>query len=263
MLMDRNNIEKIGKTQEEKLLLAKLWDKIDAGMRRNVPASTCFLSPYEQSLAQFLFGQAEGLHAFGGYEDAERKMLVYLPDYLEEKALYEEQSPVVCLQAQFYHGDSPGHRDFLGALIGSGISRENIGDICVGEGKCIFFVTQAVAPFLLDSFTQAGRTRVHLSQLPLEGVAVPEPEIKEIRDTVASLRLDSIVSSGFRISRGIAADCIAASRVCINGVVCEKPDKPVPENAKISVRGYGKIRLAGIGGETKKGRISITIHQYV
>ena len=66
--MDRSNIEKIGKNAEDRLLLAKLWDKIDAGMRKNIPAATCFLSPRELELSRYLFGQPEGLHEFGGYE---------------------------------------------------------------------------------------------------------------------------------------------------------------------------------------------------
>ena len=68
--MDRNNIEKIAQTSEDRLLLAKLWDKINAGMRKNIPANTCFLSPRELEMAKFLFGEPEGLDAFGGYSDA-------------------------------------------------------------------------------------------------------------------------------------------------------------------------------------------------
>ena len=78
--MDRKNIEKIAHTSEDKLLLAKLWDKITAGMQKNIPASTCFLSPRELEMAKYLFGEAEGLFSFGGYPEAERKMLVYLPE---------------------------------------------------------------------------------------------------------------------------------------------------------------------------------------
>ena len=33
--MDRSNIDKIARTPEDRLLLAKLWDKINAGMRKN------------------------------------------------------------------------------------------------------------------------------------------------------------------------------------------------------------------------------------
>lgn len=262
-IMNRTNIEKIAKTPEDRLLLAKLWDKIDAGMRKNIMASTCFLSPRELELSRFLFGTPEGLYEFGGYGDAERKMLVYLPDYLEESALTGEDSPVVCLRAAFYQGDSPSHRDFLGALIGAGISRENIGDICVGSGSCDFFVTQGVVSFLLSSFTGAGRTHVQLTQIPLAAVQVPEPEIREIRDTLASLRLDSVISSGFRIGRSLASQYVTAGKAAIDGLPCEKPDKPVSEGAKISVRGLGKIKLAKINGTTKKDRISVVIHQYV
>ena len=193
--MDRSNIEKIAQNNEDRMLLAKLWDKINAGMRRNIPAHTCFLSPRELEMARFLFGESEGLYAFGGYGEAERKMLIFLPDYLEESALSGEDSPLSCLRATFYQGDSPNHRDFLGALMGAGISRETVGDICVDKESCDFFVTQEIAPYILQNFTSAGRTRLHLEQVPLTEANIPAPEVKEIRDTMASLRLDSVISS--------------------------------------------------------------------
>ncbi len=261
--MDRSNIEKIAHTGEDKLLLAKLWDKITAGMRKNIIASTCFLSPRELEMARFLFGEPEGLFAFGGYADAERKMLVYLPDYLEEDALYGEDSPVACLRCSFFQGDSPSHRDFLGALMGAGIGRETLGDICVGQGRCDFFVTKEIAPYILRNFIGAGRTKVHMDIIPLAEARIPQPEVKEIRDTMASLRLDSVISSGFRIGRSLSSQYIAAGKAAIDGLPCEKPDKQVPEGSKISVRGLGKICLAAVNGETKKGRISVTIHKYI
>ena len=261
--MDRSNIEKIAQNNDDKVLLAKVWDKINAGMRKNIMASTCFLSLRELDMTRYLFGQQEGLCSFGGYGDAERKMLVYLPDYLDESALMEEDSPLVCLRATFYEGDSPSHRDFLGALMGAGIARETVGDICVGKGSCDFFVTAEISPYILQNFTGAGRTKLHLEQISLSEVQIPEPETKEIRDTVASVRLDSVISSGFRIGRSAAAQYITAGKAAIDGLPCEKADKAVPEGAKVSVRGLGKIKLKTIGGQTKKGRISITIERYI
>lgn len=261
--MDRNNIEKIAHTSEDRMLLAKLWDKINAGLRRNIPTNTCFLSQREQEMARCLFGEIGGLHAFGGYPGAERKMLCYLPDYLEESELLSDDSPVVCLRATFFEADILSHRDFLGALMGSGIARESVGDICVGTGCCDFFVTSEIAPYILQNFLSAGHTRLHLEQVALADAHIPEPEFKELRDTLASLRLDSVISSGFRISRSLASQHIASGRAAIDGLPCEKPDKSVTEGMKISVRGLGKIKLASIGGQTKKGRISITIHRYV
>lgn len=261
--MDRSNIDKIAHTNEDRLLLAKLWDKLNAGIRKNIPANTCFLSPREQEMARFLFGEPEGLYAFGGYPEAERKMLVFLPDYLEESALMEEDSPVVCLHCTFYQEDSPSHRDFLGALMGAGIGRETVGDICVDKGSCDFFVTSEIAPYILQNFTSAGRTRVHVQRIPLAEAHIPAPEVKEIRDTLASLRLDSVISSGFRIGRNLACQYIEAGKASVDGLPCEKPDKPVAEGMKISVRGLGKIQLSAVNGKTKKDRISVVIHRYV
>ena len=261
--LDRNNIEKIAQSAEDRLLLAKVWDKINAGLRKNILASTCFLSPRELEMARFLFGDLEGLHAFGGYEEAERKMLIFLPEYLDESALTDEDSPLVCLRAEFYHGDSPSHRDFLGALMGAGIGRETVGDICVGKESCDFFVTAEIAPYVEQNFTSAGRTHVRISRISHDQVQIPEPEVKEIKDTLASLRLDSVISSGFRIGRSLAATYISQGKAAIDGLPCEKPDKPVSEGAKISVRGLGKIKLVSVGGKTRKDRISVTIHRYI
>ena len=80
---------------------------------------------------------------------------------------------------------------------------------------------------------------------------------------MGSIRLDSVIASGFRIGRSLAADYVNAGKVSIDGLPCEKPDKTVSEGAKISVRGLGKIKLAAINGRTKKDRISVVIHRYV
>lgn len=261
--MDRSNIEKIAHTPEDKVLLAKIWDKIQAGMRRDIPAWTGFLSPRELEMTRYLFGQAPGLTAFGGYADAERVMLVYLPEYLDESWLLEESSPLICLRATFYQEDSLSHRDFLGALMGAGIARETVGDICIGKGCCDFFVIREIAPYIQQNFTSAGRTKVHIQPIPLAAVTTPEPETKEIRDTLASLRLDSVVASGFRIGRSTASQYITSGRAAIDGLPCEKPDKIIAAGNKISIRGLGKIQLRNINGQSKKGRICVVIDRYI
>ena len=261
--MDRSNIDKIAKNPEDRLLLAKVWDKINAGLRKNIPANSCFLSPRELEMTRLLFGEPEGLYRFGGYVEAERQMLVFLPEYLDGEALFYDDSPVVCLRAVYYEGDSLTHRDFLGALMGAGVARETVGDICVGKGSCDFFVTREIAPWLLQNFSGAGRTRFRLSEIPLTEASIPEPEIREIRDTLASLRLDAVISSGFRIGRSLAADYVTAGKAAINGLPCTKSDKSVAEGDKVSVRGLGKLKLHQVNGQTKKGRISVVIHRYV
>ena len=261
--MDRSNIEKIARSAEDKVLLARVWDKINAGMRKNIPASTAFLTPREQELCRYLFGDQPGLSFFGGFPGAERQMLTFLPDYLEEASLYSEDSPVVCLRADFYEGDTLSHRDFLGALMGAGLARETVGDILISANACDFLVTAQIAPYILQELRSAGRTKLRLQRIPLEDIHVPQPQIKEIRDTLASVRLDSVISSGFRIGRSLAAQYICSGKVAVDGLPCEKPDRLVSVGAKISLRGSGKILLAAIGGKTKKDRISVVIHRYM
>ena len=245
------------------MLLAKLWDKLNTGIRRGIPANTCFLSPREQEMARYLFGDEPGLLFFGGYPEAERRMLCYLPEYLEQDSLYDPDSPVVCLRASFYDGDSPSHRDFLGGLMACGIARETLGDICVGSGSCDFFVTEHIAPFVEQNLTSVGRVHLRLQRISLLEAQIPEPEVREIRDTLASLRLDSVIAAGFRIGRSLAAQYISAGKAAIDGLPCEKPDKTVAEGMKISVRGLGKIKIKSVSGQTKKGRVWVVIDRYV
>ena len=258
--MDRKNIDKIAQTPEDRVLLARLWDKITAGMSRNILACSGFLSPREQEMAQYLFGNAEGLRFWGGFENAQRKMLIYLPDYLEE---IPEDEPILCLKASFYTGDSLSHRDFLGALMGFGIDRACVGDICVEEGICHFFVSADIAPHLLRDFDKAGRTALHVSTVPLSQFSPPAEKTELLSDTVPSLRLDCILSSGFRISRSLADTFIRSGKAAIDGLPCEKPDRAVSQGASISVRGLGKIRLAEIGNRSKKDRIFIKIEKFM
>lgn len=261
--MERSNIEKIAQSAGDRVLLARVWDRINGGIRKNIMAATAFLTPREQEMCRYLFGSVPELHYFGGYDGAERQMLIYLPDYLDRTALTDADSPIVCLHAEFYEGDTLSHRDFLGALMGAGIARETVGDILIDANACDFLVAAQIAPYIQQNLTGAGRTKLRLCPVPLANVHVPEPQIKEIRDTIASLRLDSVIAAGFRMGRSQAAQYISAGKVCIDGLPCEKPDKPVAEGAKISLRGSGKIRLASIGGRSKKDRICVTIHRYM
>lgn len=214
-------------------------------------------------MARYLFGNEPGLFYFGGYPDAERKMLCYLPDYLDEDNLYEDDSPVVCLRATFYDGDCPSHRDFLGGLMGCGVERDVLGDILVSKGSCDFFVTAQIAEYIQQNFLSAGRSKLHIDKFPLSQVQTIVPEFTENKDTLASLRLDSVVSTGFRIGRSLASQYIVAGKAAIDGLPCEKPDKQIDEGMKISVRGLGKIKVHSVSGQTKKGRIWVVIHRYV
>ena len=258
----REKIEKLAQDKDEAMLLARVYDRITAAEQRNIPAATAFLSPREQILTgQLLRGMP--LHFFGGCEQAERKMCLWLPDYLDESWLESEDGPIAAVRASYFEGDTLTHRDFLGALMGCGVKRETIGDIYVAEGRCDFLVTREVLPYLLQNFLSAGRTKLHVERIVIPDVSVLEQKVRQIRDTVPSLRLDGIVSSGFSISRGKAAEYISAGKCELNYAPCVKGDKQTAEGDVITVRGLGKIRLDAVGGNTKKGRICVEITRFL
>lgn len=258
----REKIEKLTQDKDEIMLLARVYDRVTAAERRNVPTATAFLSAREQALTQQLLRGTE-LHFFGGTDGAERKMCCWLPDYLDEAWLLSEEGPCAAVRAEFFARDSLTHRDFLGALMGAGIKRETVGDIFVSEGQCDFLVTREILPYVLQNLTSAGRAKLTLRQLALSELRVPEEKVRTVRDTVASLRLDSIVSAGFSISRAKAALYIESGKTELAHLPCVKTDRAVAEGDVISVRGLGKIRLEEITGTTRKGRTGVKISRFV
>lgn len=262
--MDRKKrIAQVAETAEDAVLFAHVLERVERAQARGQRAATCFLTPREQVLAERLLGRQEGLGFFGGAPEAERRILYWAPEWEDATAwLTGAESPVVALRATYYEKDALTHRDLLGGLMGCGVKRETVGDLYVSQGSTDLLVLREVAPYLEQNFLSAGRTKLHVEKIALDALEIPAPQIKLIRDTVASLRLDSVVSSGFQLARGKAAALIAAGKCSLNNLPCEKTDKPVAEGDRISVRGLGKLELTQVGGNTKKGRIAIELTKY-
>ena len=259
MLLDR-----LGATGDERLLLARILDRAQQAQSRNIPAYTDFLSPQQQMLARDLLSLAgireDGFLFLGGYEGAERKVILFLPDWMDETMA---ESPIRCLRAAFRAEEGLSHRDFLGSLMGMGIVREKLGDILVSPDSADILVLETVEDFLLQSWDSAGRTKLKVSSIDPAHIHIPEVKCEMVRDTVSSLRLDAGSSTGFRMARGKAADLISSGRVQVNWRECTKPDKLLAEGDTVSARGFGKFQLMEVGGTTKKGRTSITVKRYI
>ena len=260
--MDKQKcIAKVAQNEDDYILFAHIYDRLVGAEQKNIPAYTQFLSPREQVLTSKMLAPME-IHFFGGSVQAERAICYWIPDYLDQTWI-EEEKPVACIRTSFYEKDRLTHRDFLGGLMGIGIERHTIGDIFPAEGKCDFFVTREMLPYVLDNFLTVGRTKLHLEEIPLAAAMTPEINVKQINTTVASLRLDSVLGSGIGLSRGRSVELISSGRVSVNDLPCMKPDCLLEEGDKVSARGFGKLLLSHIGNRTKKDRISITIERYL
>lgn len=253
-------------TREDELLLKKILEKLSQGERRNIPASTNFLTGREQELAKELVKQAgiPDCRFFGGVDGAERCVLCYVPDYYEpEDFFHSDEGPVTALRAEISDFDSLNHRDFLGSILGQGVKREVLGDIYVSDSHCDFLVVRDMADYLSKNVVSVGRAKVNVHEISLSEISVPEKRTKVIRDTVASLRLDSIMASGFQIGRSKAQTFISAGKTEVNHMVVTKADRVISQGDVISARGLGKMQISSIGGLTKKGRIGVTLERYI
>ena len=257
--MDRRQLlDRAARNGDERVLLAHILDKCEQSRNRNIPSATDFLSPAEQRSAQDLLHAAaihDGYAFCGGFERAERRMLLFLPDWQEEA---DESEYMTALRCTYRKEDTLTHRDFLGSLMAQGVTREKLGDILVSEGS-----SRDIAPYLLQNVTSAGRVKLSVSEIELSDLSVPELKVKEIRDTVSTLRLDAVAASGFSMSRGKAQELISSGCVQLNHRETLKSDAPVAQGDVISVRGLGKFEVAEVGGLSKKGRTALLLRRYL
>ena len=244
---------------EEKILLASLLDKEQTCETRGYATSTRFLSMSERALCTEAVHQAGATgHAlfWGGYEDAERGIYLFYPDYMDEESA-RLSAPLALLRAHKSRSDTLTHRDYLGAILGLGIRREWVGDILVQEHGAYVFCLPSVAPALLE-LEQVGRTGVKAAAVELAAVPVPERKVRPVTFTVQSARLDAVVSGMFRLSRTSAAAQIRAGAVHLNYTECLRPDAPVAPGDVLSLRGAGKGSVTEVGGMSRKGRQFVT-----
>jgi len=257
-------LNKFAKDQDERVALARVLDQMERTQARSVPCATQFLSPAQRAAAETLLNACgHPRHLFhGGYEGAERTVCVFLPDWLEGED-WDSAGELAALEAAFPPGVELSHRDLLGGLMGTGLTREKVGDILVSQGAAQIVALKPALPIILSQFQQAGRCRLKLRELPLGELAPAPAQVKLVRDTVAALRLDAVLASGFSIARGKAAALISAGRVSVNHRECVKGDRLVAEGDVLTCQGLGKCVLKSVGGQSRKGRTVIEMERYV
>lgn len=254
-----------GGDEEIRLILARALDKLDTAQKRSIPSHTAFLSPAQRAAVEGLINcSGHPRHLFtGGFDSAERTVCVFLPDWLEADDWPSGDHPLAAVQFTASAGAKLTHRDWLGSIMGLGLTREKIGDLLVEENHCQVIVLAETADIVLSQLEKVGRYPVSGIPLSLDGLTPPPRTVKTIRDTFATMRLDSVAASAFSLSRSKAAALISSGRVSLNHVECTKPDRTVNEGDTITCRGSGKCIVKAIHGQSKKGRIMAELERYV
>jgi RNA-binding protein YlmH len=237
----------------DNLDFAKVLDKMSAAQKKGC-AFTDFLDAascekFILQLKKILPNEISAI-AFGGFENAERKMIGF---YLDEVVF-----PIAAITFTYNEKFSKplSHRDYLGATLGLGIDRAKIGDIRIAENGAVIYVSTDVAEFIRENLQQVKRTAVK-GEIG-ETLTFSENAGNEKRITVPSLRLDAVVSSAFNLSRGKSAALIEGEKVFINWKLAKKTQSVNPGDT-ITIRGVGRAVVHEQLGNTKKDRIVLRI----
>lgn len=222
------------------------------------PQFTRFLEPSMERDCALAAGSAGSrVTFFGGYENAERRVAAF---YAFDAP---QRFPIAVLELRWNAKFADAkHRDLLGAVMGLGLERDAIGDVCLGAqpGTAYLFCAAEIADYIAANLDSAGRASLKVS--PASKVDIAPPEGKAVRVTVQNLRMDAVLAAGYKLSRSQAQKLIATGLVKLNHVVELRSDARVEEGFLISARGYGRLRIDEIQGETKKGRIGCALFLY-
>ena len=250
-------------TREEQQLEKHFRDLARTAYQRGIAVFSDFLNLNELNIFQSLRPEFSYLkmESFGGYELAERQIAVFRP----EAPVFYADYPVKCLKitplnAKF--AEDLNHRDYLGAVLNLGIDRACLGDILMEEDAAYLFCLERMADFIRDNLTRIRHTSVYVEQVEAENFHY-EPKYKEVSGTVASVRLDKLLALAFNASRSSLTGLIEGGKVFVNGKLVTSNGYEPKEGDLISVRGMGRFRFRGTGGQSKKGREYVILWRYI
>ena len=241
-------------SDKDELFYSKLDDAADLCYTRQKPYFFPFLSERRQALAEKYLRSIcfENFSFFGGYDYSERKMLAMCYDDTKP------DFPVSALEFHYRSCDKLTHRDFLGVLMSLGIERETVGDILVEDGRTIAFVKSELQDYIVSQISKIGNVGVKICDADLS--KLPKGRgTEELSLVVSSLRLDNIVAGVTGLSREKTKSLILTGNVSLNYIQIMNISQPTFVGDVLIIRGKGKYILNAVMGETKKGRIRISL----
>jgi photosystem II S4 domain protein len=255
--------EELLKGVENRDSVARVIDQAEQAIKTWEVVWTDFLSPPELAEIKRVFSRLTEVQlvAWGGYPQAERQRIAIAR---AEIPLDQSQVDLILLEiAGNFLFDTASHRDFLGAMLGTGIVREKTGDIIVlGERGAQAIVAPDLAEFLEMSLNQVRSVSVKTRRIDFSELKVREPKKKELTTVEASLRLDAIASAGFGMSRSKMVDLIDSGDVRVNWKEVTQSSSQVKAGDLIAIRSKGRLEVGEIA-VTKKDRYRVQLTRYM
>lgn len=250
--------------QDDKMIFAKVIDQALLCLKSYKTVFTEFYDPYKISLFLNALKTESDLNiqTFGGYDEAERIKLAFSPSYIEVD-VYDFPIAIleICYNQKFSRKLT--HRDFLGSILGLGIVRGKVGDIIIQDDKAVAFVNKDISEYIYNNLERVSSAKVSINNSDIKKFVNSTVERKECKITVASLRVDAVLSTAFNLSRSKASDFISSEKVFINWNIVYSSSKQVTQGDIVTIRGVGRIKILEVLGKTKKNRFLVNLCKYM
>ncbi len=267
--MNKQEILNLYKKEEDRLLVAKVFDKMELAKIRNKITNTDFLDIYQKNLLQKLLARIkyENYMFFGGSEETERTVLIFYPKKFTIQMIEKNYDKIMQVIEILLPNNLKGeytHRDYLGGLMKLGIKREKIGDIVTFEEGAHIVILNDIIEYVktnIENLTRFSKSEINIKSI--EELHSIDIKTNTIQIILTSLRVDNVVAELVTTSRSKAEEIISSGRVFVNFENVIKNSKILQENDIITIRGKGRFKISNIERNTRKGRLVINVEQYV
>lgn len=241
---------------EDPTEVAKLWETIEAAFSGRPIVSNEFYTP---GIWSPLERQSGALPADAGFYD-----LLDCDRRLFASPLYLAQAKIRIVEVKNSYPARPlGHRDYLGALMNLGVRREKFADLFIEDDKCYIPMVAEILDYVLENLVKVGNNGVVVREADVEALSKINRQFEKLLVLVASLRLDALVSEITKKSRSQAEELVKSGQVLLNYLETKNRSETIKTGDILTIRGYGKFRIGESSGQSKKGKLRLTIEKYV
>lgn len=250
-------------TKEEQQFFKRILEYADNCFQRDIPVYSDFMNLNEQTIFHSAASQFPPVRyeLTGGYEPAERKIVCFLPSYMQTDEIPTPIRTIRIMPVNKKFAESLTHRDYLGAIMNLGIERCKTGDILIGSDAVYLMCVETMASYIIENLITVRHTSVSCTLENAQNFQ-PDQKYEEIEGSVASERIDGILAMVYRTSRSKITPLIAGEKVFVSGRLVVSPSQKLKAGDIVSVRGLGKFEYVGFRTQTKKGRLYAAAKKY-
>ncbi|MBP0724829.1 RNA-binding protein [Bacillus sp. RG28] len=238
--------------KEERVFVDQILKWKEEASERYSVKLTDFLDEREQFILQNIIGHQDEVKVkfFGGTESAERKRAIIYREFMEPNEEDFELSYYEIHYESKFH--SLSHRDVLGSMMSLGMKRTKFGDILNNEDRIQIILMKEIESFVEINFNSIRNAPIKLEKINSFQLMEIKDNWTQLSGTVSSLRIDSLISEFYNLSRQKAQMLVKAGLVKVNQKIIDSTSFQCAEGDVFSVRGFGRSKLLSIDGKSKK-----------